>query len=87
MKISENAQRISGLLRGLTDDIGKVRTSFDRAANQVRLASNNMDAAGRDLDQMGRKIDSIQHESNPDELPKGTVGSIPSKTDGSLWES
>ena len=86
MQISENAQRITGLLRGLTDDLGKVRTSFDKAANQVRLANNNMDSAGRDLDQMGRKIESIQHESNADELPSGVAGTLTSKTDGTLWE-
>ncbi len=86
MRISENARRITGLLRGLTDDLGKVRTSFDKAANQVRLANNNMDSAGRDLDQMGRKIESIQHESNADELPNGVAGTLAPKTDGTLWE-
>ncbi len=86
MRISENARRITGLLRGLTDDLGKVRTSFDRAATQVRQANNNMDSAGRDLEQMGRKIESIQHESNADELPGGVVGTLASKTDGTLWE-
>ncbi|NUO18547.1 DNA recombination protein RmuC [bacterium] len=86
MKISENAQRISALLRGLTGDLEKVKTSFAKAANQVRLANNNMSEASGDLDQLDRKIFGIQQAGDVGGLTAGEVPGLPTNTDGSLWQ-
>jgi DNA recombination protein RmuC len=86
MKISEDAHRISGLLSALGDDIGKFRSSFEKAKNQVRLAGNNMDAAASDLDSVERKVKGIQHENKVDELSPGVSGELSSQSDRTLWE-
>jgi len=81
MKISEDARRITGLIAALGDDLGKLRTSFEKASTQVRQASKNMDDAGRELDKVERKVEGIQHESNPDELSTGIVGALSRPTE------
>jgi DNA recombination protein RmuC len=86
MIISEDARRITGLLKALGDDLGKLRTSFDRAANQVRQASKNMDEASGVLDKVERKVDGIQYMSGADELPESIGTHLLSKPDGTLWE-
>lgn len=86
MIISEDARRITGLLKALGDDLGKLRTSFDKAANQVRQASKNMDEASGVLDKVERKVDGIQYMSGADELPESIGTHLLSKPDGTLWE-
>jgi len=86
MKLSESARRISGLLKGLGDDLNKVRTSFDRAANQVKHAYDNMSDANRSLSNFDNKLKTIQSESDADELVSGEKPQLPSSK-GELWES
>ncbi|MCB9367029.1 MAG: DNA recombination protein RmuC [Calditrichaeota bacterium] len=87
MQISESARRITGLLRGLGDDLLKVRTSFDKASKQVQQASTNLDAANKDLDKFERKLGTIQHESAQEELPSSGEDKLLPEADGAPWES
>lgn len=63
MRISEEAQHISGLLRALTDDFKKMRDVFDTANSQLGHAKSNMDKAATHLDRFGTKLDSIHGTS------------------------
>ncbi|MDD5088102.1 MAG: DNA recombination protein RmuC [bacterium] len=73
MRISEEAQHISGLLRALTDDFRKMRDVFDTANKQLGHAKSNMDNAATQLDRFGTKLDSIHgtslDQSEPLNLP------------------
>jgi len=63
MRISEEAQHISGLLRALTDDFKKMRDVFDTANTQLGHAKSNMEKAATHLDRFGTKLDSIHTPS------------------------
>lgn len=84
MMISEDARRITGLLKALGDDLGKLRGAFDKAVTQVRNAANNMDAAQKELEKVERKVEGIQY-SGSDEL-RDASSKLLAKPDGTLWE-
>lgn len=85
MKISEGARRIAGLLKGLGDDLGKVRTSFDKAANQVKFAHDNMTAANRDLERFDNKLKTIHGEGDAEGIAPGEMPQLP-LGERTLWE-
>ncbi|MBK6765758.1 MAG: DNA recombination protein RmuC [bacterium] len=84
MMISEDARRITGLLKALGDDLGKMRSKFDTAVNQVRQAGKNLDDALTELGNVQRKVEGIQYSSS-EEL-RETSHELLAKPDGTLWE-
>ncbi len=86
MKISEDARRLTGLLSALGDDLGKLRSSFDKASTQVKQAGKNMDDAARELDRVERKVVNIQHQRDAGEVAGNDQEVLSEKIDGTLWE-
>jgi DNA recombination protein RmuC len=59
LRISEQAQRISGLLTALGDDFAKMREAFILASKQLNNAKSNMDNAAGHMDRFSVKLDNI----------------------------
>ncbi len=60
MRISEEAQKIAGLLDGLRRDLDKFRDAFQKAYKQIGYARDNMEDAGRHLEHFGVTLDALR---------------------------
>lgn len=60
MRISEEAQKITGLLDGLRLDLGKFRDGFEKAYKQIGYARDNMEDVGKHLDHFGATLETLR---------------------------